>query len=115
MNLTLARLNLYDQWYRVPNRNFNLPNQDTYDSLCQSIMDKYFYNVNLTNYEERQELFLVIILHSKNCFWVEKWIHKYVTDFRDSKFLKSHLSAFMHRSECNKVITIRDFVKSQLN
>ena len=114
-NLATCKIRLYDQWYRVPRREFVMYKQDDLDSLTQVLMDDYFLDTDISQLEHSRSTFSAVILHSKDCDWSKKWILKYFESFKDRDFMKRQLTHYLWRSECRDVLEIKEMVENRID
>lgn len=113
--LLLKKINILDQWYRTPNRKYVEEAQLEYDMVCQAVMDSELYSINLSTLNNARNIIFVVILHAKDCEWVERWIIKYADDFRNNEFLIKYLNHFLYRSDCRDSPRIEEALKALLS
>lgn len=107
--LRIRYLSLLDQWYRVPERDYNQVVQDSLDIYCRRELDRLYDSQPIpTDILEVQSVIYVVLLHSKDCLWTKKWLQRYYRLYEKSKFMEKHLSHFIWRSDCSSLEEIRE-------
>ncbi len=100
VDLYMGYIKIRDQWHRIPSRQSNRAKMLQLDAENRQLLDKLFKQRPLPSKTALRSLLFTFILHSEDCDWTERWLKKYMANYRGYKNYKDNLQHFLWRSSC---------------